>query len=143
MNIFYDPAHLNKYEYVQLLFNTLSSSKPERNCTSPFLFQQEDELFLTTNSPIYAPLAHVKVKDILDQSSKVWNAPLIYNIFFYHNAAQLILNTHLQHLVNEDKLIWKAEKNGKYSMHSSCRICVNEIVDNSRLHLPSRWNLVW
>lgn len=41
----------------------------------------KDELFLTVVNPIYAPLAHVKVKDNIDQSSKVWNTPLIYNMF--------------------------------------------------------------
>ena len=40
INILYDLAHLNQYQYVHLFFNTLLSSKPQRNCTRPFLFQQ-------------------------------------------------------------------------------------------------------
>jgi len=39
----------------------------------------KEGLFLKTDSPIYASLAHVKVKDILKKSSKVWNVHLIYN----------------------------------------------------------------
>jgi len=35
---------------------------------------------------------HIKVKDIIDQSHKVWNAPLIFNLFD-PNTAQFILNT--------------------------------------------------
>jgi len=70
----------------------------------------KDGLSLTTKSHMYALLARVKVKDILDQTSKAWNVPLI-NILFDQNTAQLILNPSLQHLVNEDKLSWKAEKN--------------------------------
>lgn len=31
----------------------------------------KDELFLTADNPIYVLLAHVKVKDIIDRSSKV------------------------------------------------------------------------
>ena len=82
------------------------------------------------------------MKDILKQFSKVWNAHLIHN-FFYENTAQLILNTHLQPLVNEDKLIWKAEKNNNYSVCSAYRICVSEITVNSHLHILDRRNLVW
>jgi hypothetical protein len=34
-----------------------------------------------TDKYIYAPLADVKVMDIIDQTNEVWKAPLIYNIF--------------------------------------------------------------
>jgi hypothetical protein len=59
---------------------------------------------LSTQSPIYASLAHVKVQDIIEPSTKVWNATLISNLFD-HNTSQLILNTPLHPLVNEDKTI--------------------------------------
>jgi len=49
----------------------------------------------------------LKVKDIIEQHHKVCNVPIIYNMFD-HNTTQLILNTPLQPLVTEDKLIWKA-----------------------------------
>lgn len=97
----------------------------------------KDGLFLTTDNYIYALLSHVNVKDIIDHSTKVGNALLIYNLFD-QNTTQLILNTPLQPLVNEDKLIWKTEKNGNYSVCSACILCVIEIVDNSHLHIPSR-----
>jgi len=45
--------------------------------------------------------------------------------------------------VCEDKLVWKAEKNGNYSVLSVYRICVTEIAYNSHLHVPGRWNLFW
>lgn len=99
-------------------------------------------LFLTTDSSICAPLTHVKVKDIIDQSSKVRNAPLIYNLFD-PGTTQLILNMPLQPLVTEDKLIWKGEKNGNYLVCSAYRMCVSDIVDNSHLYVPGHWNLVW
>jgi len=37
-------------------------------------------MFLADDNPTFAPLAHVKMKDIIDQFDKVWNAPLIYNM---------------------------------------------------------------
>lgn len=70
---------------------------------------------LAYDNPTFAPLAHLKVKDIIDQSDKVWNTPFIFNLFD-PNTTQLILSTPLHPLVDEDKLIWKAEKNGMYSV---------------------------
>jgi hypothetical protein len=102
----------------------------------------KDGCSLSTQSPLYAPLAHVKVQDIIEPSTKVWNATLISNLFD-HNTSQLILNTSLHHLVHEDKIIWKAEKNGSYSVRSAYRICVTEIADNSHLHVPGKWSLIW
>ena len=102
----------------------------------------KDGMFFADDNPIFAPLTNAKVKDIIDKQHKVWNAPLIYNLFD-NNTTQLVLNTPLQPLVTGDKLIWKAEKNGMYSVRSAYRICVTEIADNSRLHLPGRWKLIW
>lgn len=53
---------------------------------------------IATDSPMCAPLSHVKVHDIIEPSAKVWNFYLIYNLF-YHHSIQLILNTPLQTLV--------------------------------------------
>jgi len=73
---------------------------------SPWL---KDGCSLSTQSPLYVALAHVKVQDIIEPSTKVLNATLISNMFD-HNTTQLILNTPLHPLVHEDKIIWKAEK---------------------------------
>jgi len=69
----------------------------------------KDGCSLSTQSPLYVALAHVKVQDIIEPSTKVLNATLISNMFD-HNTTQLILNTPLHPLVHEDKIIWKAEK---------------------------------
>jgi len=102
----------------------------------------KDGCSLSTQSPLYAPVAHVKVQDIIEPSTKVWNATLISNLFD-HNTSQLILNTPPHPLVHEDKIIWKAEKNGSYSVRSAYRIFVTEIADNSHLHVPGKWSSIW
>ena len=88
------------------------------------------------------PLLMSKFKISSNHRQKVWNTTLISNVFDY-NTTQLILNTPLHPLVYEDKFIWKAEKNGSYSVRSAYQICVTEIADNSHLHIPGKWSSIW
>jgi len=85
----------------------------------------KDGLSFATTNPIFEPLLQVKLYDFIDQDLKVWKAPLIHSLFDVHTA-QLILSTTLQPLVLEDKMIWKGERSGKYSVKSAYRICVTE-----------------
>ena len=73
---------------------------------SPWL---KDGRSLAMKNPPYASLSHIKVQDIIEPSTKVWNTNLISNMFD-HNTTHLILNTPLHHLVHEDKFILIAVK---------------------------------
>jgi len=101
-----------------------------------------DGLSLSTTNPIFEPLMQVKLSEFIDQELKILKAPLIHNLFDAHTA-QLILNTPLEPLVTEDKMIWKEEKSDKYSVKSAYRICVVEIADKSHMHVHGLWNLIW
>jgi hypothetical protein len=41
-----------------------------------------------------------------------------------------------------DKLVWKAEKNGCYSVRSACRICIEDVI-NDHLRKPGYWSGIW
>ena len=58
-----------------------------------------------------------KVQSLMSEYGKVWNAPIIRQIFNNDNAAA-ILNTPLYDQVHTDRLVWKAEKNGHYTVRS-------------------------
>jgi ribonuclease HI len=45
--------------------------------------------------------------------------------------------------VVDDRLIWKAEKNGLYSVKSAYRLCMEELVDVSHLRRPGYWSGIW
>jgi len=40
-------------------------------------------------------------------------------------------------------MIWKAEKNGRYSVKSGYRICVEEVINNDHLRKPGFWSGIW
>jgi len=45
--------------------------------------------------------------------------------------------------VVDDRLIWKAEKNGLYSVKSAYRLCMEELVDVSHLRRSGYWSGIW
>ncbi|KEH18827.1 hypothetical protein MTR_8g028785 [Medicago truncatula] len=58
-------------------------------------------------------------------------------------TAQQILDTPLFPQLNEDKMVWKPEKNEQYSVRSTYRIFVEEIVDVSHLHRNGFSGGIW
>jgi len=83
-----------------------------------------------------------KVHNLMSEYGKVWNAPLI-SLVFSNDIAEAILNTPLFEQVQNDRLIWKAERNGCYTVRSAYRLCVEELVDVSHLHRPGNWRDIW
>jgi hypothetical protein len=82
------------------------------------------------------------VGNSIDQSTKVWNEQLVQNLFATETT-QNILNTPLHQQVDTDRLVWKAEKNGCYSVRSAYRICIEDIIINDHLRKPGYWSGIW
>jgi len=66
----------------------------------PLIF---DGIRLSTNIPGYTQLAHMKVSDLIDQSTKAWKTPLNSQLFDQH-VTQLILESSLHPPVTTEKL---------------------------------------
>jgi len=79
-----------------------------------------------------------KVHNLMSEYGKFWNAPLIRQVFS-NDIAEAILNAPLFEQVQNDRLIWKAERNGCYTVRSAYRLFVEELVDVSHLHRPGNW----
>ncbi|RHN71289.1 putative reverse transcriptase zinc-binding domain-containing protein [Medicago truncatula] len=83
-----------------------------------------------------------KVQSLLFDHRKGWNVPLIRQVFS-DDVADRILNMPLFEQVQHDRLIWKAEINGCYSVKSAYKLCVEELIDISHLHRPDNWKDIW
>jgi hypothetical protein len=58
-------------------------------------------------------------------------------------TAEAIFKTPLVEQVHADKMVWKAEKNGNYSVRSAYRLCVEELIDISHLKRSVCWSSIW
>ena len=97
---------------------------------------------IPSNIPGATFVSHASINNLMDPYFKQWNVPVVRQVFS-EDLASKILNTPLFEQVQHDTLIWKAEKNGRYSVRSAYRLCVSELVDLSHLHKPGYWNGIW
>jgi hypothetical protein len=65
--------------------------------------------------------------------------PLVQRIF----STEAVLHTPLYDQVIQDRLFWKSERNGCYSVRSAYRLCVEELIDVSHLRCPGNWQNIW
>jgi hypothetical protein len=79
------------------------------------------------------------VQSLINTTTKTWNMSVIHQRFT-PETARLILKTPLVDHVVEDRLIWKAGKNGFYSVKSAYRLCTVDVLTDSS-HL--RWEGYW
>jgi hypothetical protein len=75
---------------------------------------------------------------------KVYYLSMVTNQqMFSNDIAEAILHTPLYDHVIHDRLIWKAESNGCYTVWSTYRLCVEELIDVSHLRHPANWQNIW
>jgi len=82
------------------------------------------------------------VNSLMNLYDKSWNEEVIRQVFSV-DIADKILHTPLIAHVQEDRLIWKAERHGRYSICSAYRLCVEELVDSSHLRRLGYWSGIW
>lgn len=87
-------------------------------------------------------VCNASINCLLDTYVKSCNEPAVRQVFS-DDLASKILNTPLIEQAQHDMMIWKAEKNGRYSVRSAYRLCVTELVDLSHLYCPGYWSGIW
>lgn len=87
---------------------------------------------ISSASPVATALGQYSVGHLIDQDIKTWNEHLV-RYTFEERTAQQIIDTLLFQQVHMDRLVWKREKNGHYSVPSAYCLCVEDIVNNTHL----------
>ncbi|KEH38781.1 hypothetical protein MTR_2g079840 [Medicago truncatula] len=70
--------------------------------------------------------------ECIDESIVELIFSVVRQVFSVDIAAK-ILNMPLIAQVQDDRLIWKAEKNGRYTVCGAYRLCIDELIDSSHL----------
>jgi hypothetical protein len=82
------------------------------------------------------------VQSLINTATKTWNRDFVQQVFTpAHSLA--ILNTPLVDQVADDRLIWKVEKNGYYSVRSPYRLCVDVLINSTHLRWGGYWQGIW
>jgi hypothetical protein len=82
------------------------------------------------------------VQSLIDTTAKVWNSDVIQHVFSPEDTRR-ILDTPLIDQVIDDRLVWKAEKNGYYLVKSAYRLCVDVLTDSSHLRREGYMQGIW
>ena len=85
---------------------------------------------------------NVTVNSLMNLYDKSWNEEVVRQVFSV-DIVDKILHTPLIAQVQEDRLIWKVERHGWYSVSSAYMLCVDELVDSSHLWRPGYWSGIW
>jgi len=105
-------------------------------------YWMKDNVTLYPLEDVASTLANLRVSDCLMSNQKSWNLPFLHSVF-NQQVVEHIVNTPLYPSVREDRLIWKKENNGDYSVRSAYRLCMNELLDTSHFKVQGAWDLVW
>jgi len=73
---------------------------------------------------------------------KSWNEQVVRHVFSV-DIDDKILHTPLIPQVDTDRIIWKSERHGRYSVRSAYRLFLSELVDSSYLWHPGYWAEIW
>ncbi|CAJ2674072.1 unnamed protein product [Trifolium pratense] len=97
---------------------------------------------ISASNPSVMHLQNIKVKHLISNTTKELDSHVINNLFD-QGTADAILRTPLFQQVTSDKLVWKAEKKGNYTVKIAYRLCVEELLDTSHLSRPGFWSGIW
>ncbi|XP_058765309.1 uncharacterized protein LOC131638782 [Vicia villosa] len=85
---------------------------------------------------------NITVKDLMLPNVKKWDVHLISDLF-YHTITKSILQVPLIEEVKEDRLIWKAEQIGMYSVRSGYRIWREAQIKHLPGGVVEDWSSIW
>jgi hypothetical protein len=82
------------------------------------------------------------VKDLMMCNSKSWDLAKICDMFD-NNTVRRIVQTPLYDSVHDDRLVWKLEHDGIYSVRSAYKHCVITAGNQERHGVAGQWNQIW
>jgi len=87
-------------------------------------------------------IENIRVADLMDSAGIGWNWDLIGEIFNERDK-DAIARLALINREGEDKLIWKFDPKGNYTVKSAYRYAIETLVDNEEYRVGGEWLKMW
>ncbi|XP_058774671.1 uncharacterized protein LOC131648950 [Vicia villosa] len=94
------------------------------------------------NGPQQQGVYNIIVSNLMLDNVKQWNMELLRDLFDY-TTIEDIIQVPLVEEVTEDRLVWKEEENGCYSVRSGYRMWRNMRGKSGNSEVPRIWSNVW
>jgi hypothetical protein len=93
-------------------------------------------------SPQGEDVYQMSVNDLLNVGAHTWDSAKIASLFAADTAAAILATPLFDSVIN-DRILWTAEQDGRYSMKSGYRLIMTEILRTQRFHVEGEWNCLW
>jgi len=93
-------------------------------------------------SPQSIDVHNMYVCDLMNEGSRSWNMNLIRGIF-PSCIVDNIMQVPVLDVVTRDTLIWKEDKCGVYTVNTSYRLCMENIMNVAKHSIPGEWKRIW
>jgi len=84
----------------------------------------------------------LSVSDLIVVEERVWDINKI-EYLFPDDMVQAILDTALFAKVQNDRIAWMMECNGNYTIKSSYKLAMMELLHTDRFHVEGEWHRIW
>lgn len=100
----------------------------------------KDNSFISSSR--VAGTEHFRVADLMEQNRQGWNWGLIDGMFNERDKGEICKLT-ITMATEEDKLIWKFNNRGNYTVKSAYRYAMETLIDNEEYRVPGEWEKMW
>jgi hypothetical protein len=84
----------------------------------------------------------LSVSDLIAAEERVWDIDKIESLF-PDDMVQAILDTPLFAEVQNDKMVWMMEHNGRYTVKTGYKLAMMELLHTNRFHVEGEWQKIW
>ena len=93
-------------------------------------------------SPQSQGVHSLRVSDLIVDEERVWDIDKLESLF-PDDMVQAILDTPLFAEVQNDKIVWMMERNGRYTVKTGYKLAMMELLHTDRFHVEGEWNRIW
>jgi len=83
----------------------------------------------------------LNVSDLIAVEERVWDIDKIESLFL-DDTVQTILDTPLFREVQNDRIAWMMERNGRYTVKTGYKLAMMELLHTDRFHVEGEWHRI-